>query len=51
MIDITTWVEQFLRALDARFAGRTWFAGLQGSYGRGELRKPATSTWSLSWMN
>ena len=36
MIDITTWVEQFLRALDARFAGRTWFAGLQGSYGRGE---------------
>lgn len=36
MIDITTWVEQFLCALDARFAGRTWFVGLQGSYGRGE---------------
>ena len=36
MIDITTWVEQFLRALDARFAGRTWFVGLQGSYGRDE---------------
>ena len=36
MIDITTWVEQFLRALDVQFAGRTWFVGLQGSYGRGE---------------
>ena len=36
MIDITTWVEQVLRTLDVQFAGRTWFVGLQGSYGRGE---------------
>lgn len=36
MIDITQWMEQFLRAVEERFGDRLWFVGLQGSYGRGE---------------
>ncbi len=36
MIDISAWMEAFLTALDAVFAGRVWFVGLQGSYARGE---------------
>ena len=36
MIDITFWMQSFLRALDENFANRVWFVGLQGSYGRGE---------------
>lgn len=36
MIDIATWTRQFLQTLDAHFGDRVWFAGLQGSYGRGE---------------
>lgn len=36
MIDIQAWTTEFLRALNERFAGRVWFVGLQGSYGRGE---------------
>ena len=36
MVDITTWMETFLQALDQRFENRIWFVGLQGSYGRGE---------------
>lgn len=36
MIEITTWVKQFLKALDETFQTRVWFVGLQGSYSRGE---------------
>ena len=36
MIDITTWLDGFLKALHDTFEGRVWFVGLQGSYGRGE---------------
>ncbi len=36
MIDITTWVNNFLLKLNGTFGKRVWFVGLQGSYGRGE---------------
>ena len=36
MIDITTWMQNFLQALNKTFANRVWFVGLQGSYARGE---------------
>ena len=36
MIDIKTWMNEFLRKLHEVFANRVWFVGLQGSYGRGE---------------
>ena len=36
MIDITTWMQNFLQTLNETFAKRVWFVGLQGSYGRGE---------------
>jgi len=36
MIDITTWMPNFLQTLSETFANRVWFVGLQGSYGRGE---------------
>ena len=36
MIDITVWMNQFLKSLNEIFANRVWFVGLQGSYGRGE---------------
>ena len=36
MIDVTTWLDGFLKALHDTFEGRVWFVGLQGSYGRGE---------------
>ncbi len=36
MIDITTWLQNFLQTLSETFANRVWFVGLQGSYGRGE---------------
>ena len=36
MIDITTWIGEFLKALNETFENRVWFVGLQGSYGRGE---------------
>ena len=36
MIDITAWMENFLQRLNEAFGNRVWFAGLQGSYGRGE---------------
>ena len=36
MIDVTTWMHNFLRTLNETFANRVWFVGLQGSYGRGE---------------
>ena len=36
MIDINIWTEKFLKALDEAFPDRVYFAGLQGSYSRGE---------------
>ena len=36
MIDISSWMQSFLQALNKTFANRVWFVGLQGSYGRGE---------------
>ncbi|MBO7251094.1 MAG: nucleotidyltransferase domain-containing protein [Oscillospiraceae bacterium] len=36
MIDITSWMNNFLQELQNTFGRRVWFAGLQGSYGRGE---------------
>ena len=36
MIDISTWMQNFLNILNVTFANRVWFVGLQGSYGRGE---------------
>ena len=36
MIDITLWLDGFLKALRDTFENRVWFVGLQGSYGRGE---------------
>jgi len=36
MIDIASWLDCFLQALDACFGERVWFVGLQGSYARGE---------------
>jgi predicted nucleotidyltransferase len=36
MINITAWMESFLRELNDTFGNRVWFVGLQGSYGRGE---------------
>ena len=36
VIEINTWMRQFLAALDETFEDRVWFVGLQGSYGRGE---------------
>ena len=36
MINITMWLDSFLKALNDTFANRMWFVGLQGSYGRGE---------------
>ena len=39
MIDINTWMNDFLQKLNEFFASRVWFVGLQGSYGRGEATK------------
>ena len=36
MMDIKKWMNTFLNAVNATFTNRIWFAGLQGSYGRGE---------------
>ena len=36
MIDISVWMQDFLQTLNATFANRVLFVGLQGSYGRGE---------------
>lgn len=36
MIDINGWMHFFLQKLNEVFGSRTWFVGLQGSYGRGE---------------
>ncbi len=39
MIEITTWMDDFLKALNKIFENRIWFVGLQGSYGRGEAHE------------
>ena len=36
MIEISSWMDKFVGALEERFGDRVWFVGLQGSYGRGE---------------
>ena len=36
MIDISSWMDKFVAALEESFGNRVWFVGLQGSYGRGE---------------
>lgn len=36
MLEIKTWMDEFLQALETTFSQRVWFVGLQGSYGRGE---------------
>ena len=36
MIDISTWMNTFLKVLNETFGDRVRFVGLQGSYGRGE---------------
>ena len=36
MININEWMEEFVEKLRQTFGTRIWFAGLQGSYGRGE---------------
>ena len=36
MTDINIWTDKFLKALDEVFPNRVYFAGLQGSYSRGE---------------
>lgn len=38
MVDIQKWIDRFLHALDSVFGDRVRFAGLQGSYGRGEAK-------------
>ena len=36
VVDISTWINTFLKALQKTFGDRVWFVGLQGSYSRGE---------------
>ncbi len=36
MLDLGSWLERFTQALRKTFGKRVWFAGLQGSYARGE---------------
>ena len=36
MIDITNWMDNFVKILNETFGNRVWFIGLQGSYARGE---------------
>ena len=36
MIELESWLEQFTQSLRETFGKRVWFAGLQGSYARGE---------------
>ncbi len=36
MIDISLWTKNFVHTLNETFGERVWFAGLQGSYSRGE---------------
>ena len=36
MIDNINWINTFIHAVNDTFGNRTYFVGLQGSYGRGE---------------
>ena len=36
MVDIKSWLDEFLQKLNEVLKSRVWFVGLQGSYGRGE---------------
>ena len=36
MINISVWMDTFLKSLSDSFGERVWFVGLQGSYARGE---------------
>ncbi len=36
MVDIETWVADFINRIEQTFSNRIWFIGLQGSYGRSE---------------
>ena len=36
MIEISLWMNEFVKKLEESFGDRVWFVGLQGSYGRGE---------------
>ncbi len=36
MVEINTWINDFLKALNETFETRVWFVGLQGSFARGE---------------
>ena len=36
MVEINSWMDEFLQKLNEVFKSRVWFVGLQGSYGRGE---------------
>ena len=36
MIEISSWMDKYIMALETSFGNRVWFVGLQGSYGRGE---------------
>lgn len=36
MIEISSWIDKFVKVLEERFGDRVWFVGLQGSYGRDE---------------
>ena len=36
MINVSEWMNELVLALKDKFADRLWFAGLQGSYARGE---------------
>ncbi len=36
MVEISVWMDKFLKKLDETFGERVWFVGLQGSYGRDE---------------
>jgi len=39
MINLHVWLNEFLKVLNESFGERVWFAGLQGSYGRGEANE------------
>ena len=36
MIDIATWMQNFLQTLNETFRDCVWFVGLQGSFARGK---------------
>ena len=46
VIEISSWMDKFVKVFEERFGDRVWFVGLQGSYGRGEATetKPQISS-------